>query len=427
MRLPTLHASQRKVVQERARFNVLECGRRWGKTTFGKDRALRPAIKLGLPVGWFAPTYKLLSDAWRDVQLRLGGMVQDGGMIKDKSEQERRIELINGGILKFWTLDNPDAGRGDDYARVIIDEAGLVRDLAERWNANIRPTLSILQGDLWMLGTPKGRRFFHQCYEKGQSQMIDEDLGGRWASWRLGSILNPMMEATELAEAERDMPPDAFKQEYLGEPAEDGGNPFGMNAIKACTMLGELASANAPWLKAPKHLERARYAAGVDLARAEDYTVNVTLDVDSGKCVGLDRFHHPWEITEPRVAQMLLDYRASYAIDATGAGDKISNDIIKLTGTKAPGMRFEFTAPSKQALMERLMIALHKTQVHLPAGWLIAELESFGYEYTKHGVRYEAPQGLHDDGVMALALAIYAKDRYASASMNADDFKPIRR
>jgi len=36
---------------------------------------------------------------------------------------------------------------------------------------------------------------------------------------------------------------------------------------------------------------------------------------------------------------------------------------------------------------------------------LVGELESFGYEVTRAGFRYAAPEGLHDDCVMALGLA----------------------
>ena len=40
------------------------------------------------------------------------------------------------------------------------------------------------------------------------------------------------------------------------------------------------------------------------------------------------------------------------------------------------------------------------------SGVIVKELEAFEYEYTRTGVRYSAPEGLHDDAVCALALAI---------------------
>jgi hypothetical protein len=63
--------------------------------------------------------------------------------------------------------------------------------------------------------------------------------------------------------------------------------------------------------------------------------------------------------------------------------------------------------------MQRLITAFQTDQLTLPEdqGWLQAELESFEFEYTASGVRYEAPRGEHDDGVMALALALHGWDR----------------
>ena len=50
-------------------------------------------------------------------------------------------------------------------------------------------------------------------------------------------------------------------------------------------------------------------------------------------------------------------------------------------------------------------------QIRIPDGWLVRELEAFEFTYTQTGVRYEAPPGTHDDGVMALALSLYGWDR----------------
>src|SRR5450755_566644 len=63
--LPALHATQLKVVQEAKRYNVLCCGRRWGKTVLGMDRLIHPALQ-GKPVAWFSPTNKLMADTWRE-------------------------------------------------------------------------------------------------------------------------------------------------------------------------------------------------------------------------------------------------------------------------------------------------------------------------------------------------------------------------
>ena len=120
--LPTPHPAQATIITEAKRFNVLSCGRRFGKTTLGMDRLIHPALR-GKPVAWFSPTYRLLSDAWRSLQSTLHPITVR------KNESEHRMELRGGGVVEAWSLDNADAGRGRAYAAIVIDEAALVANL----------------------------------------------------------------------------------------------------------------------------------------------------------------------------------------------------------------------------------------------------------------------------------------------------------
>ena len=93
---PVLHAAQELVVSEARRFNVLQCGRRFGKTTLGVDLAIDPALD-GKPAAWFAPTYKLLAEAWREI-------VRATRDVTAKiSQQDKRVELITGGSIDCWS------------------------------------------------------------------------------------------------------------------------------------------------------------------------------------------------------------------------------------------------------------------------------------------------------------------------------------
>ena len=79
-------------------------------------------------------------------------------MIKHASRTENIIELIGGGLIEFWTLDNPDAGRSSAYDDIVIDEASLKKEgLREIIEQAIRPTLLDRGGTLTLAGTPKGR------------------------------------------------------------------------------------------------------------------------------------------------------------------------------------------------------------------------------------------------------------------------------
>ena len=56
-----------------------------------------------------------------------------------------------------------------------------------------------------------------------------------------------------------------------------------------------------------------------------------------------------------------------------------------------------------------LVMDIQQQTISFPENPIGYELENFEYEYTRTGVRYTAPQGLHDDCVMSLALAVDCK------------------
>ena len=370
-----LHPSQMTVDRALARFSVLEIGRRWGKTTYGKVKAQRAAINRR-KVGWFAPTYKYLADPMRDIERALAPVTARMDRV------EKRLELVTRGVIDFWSLEDIDAGRGRDYDLIVVDEAGFVPHLLEWWRNAARPTLSDRKGTALFLGTPKGTGDFHRLFTEAEG-----DTTGTMRAFRIGTRQNPHIDPDEVEAARRTLPPEVFAQEYEGVPAEDGGNPFGLDAIRAS--IGEMS-------------KRPVECFGVDLAKSQDYTVAVGLDSD-GAVAHLDRWQAPWSVTRERLAALIKDRPAQ--IDSTGVGDPIVEDLRKVC-KRVEG--FKFTSPSKQQLMEGLQIAVQNRDIRIPDGWLRAELESFGYRYSGRTVSYEATAG-HDDGVCALALAVHAR------------------
>ena len=355
------------------------CGRRFGKTAVG-IRWLCDGALAGEPVAWFAPSYKLALEAWRELVDRLKPVTSR------ISEQDKRLELMTGGVIEVWTLDGPDPARGRKYRRVVIDEAGIVRDLLDVWQQAIRPTLVDLGGLALILGTPKGRRHgFVTLFNRGNT---GEDAD--WAAFRASTLDNPYIPAEEVETARNELPPEVFAQEFEGIPTDDGANPFGLEAIRKA--VGEL-SIHPPVIY------------GLDLARAMDYTVLIGLDAWR-RVTYVDRWQAPWAVTKDKVRAIVGTIPV--VADATGVGDAIVADLDVMGVAVTPHV---FTQPSKLRLMQRLVTAFQAKELTLPAGWLITELETFEFSYGSSGVKYEAPKGLHDDGVMALGLALHGWDR----------------
>lgn len=392
--LPRLHEGQQRVIREAKRWNTLRCGRRFGKTLLGEQLIIEKPLK-GLPVAWFAPTYKMLSEVWRDILNMLHPMAS----LIQVDKKERRITMPGGGFIDFWSLDSENTVRGRKYARAIIDEAAYVRGLEEVWFRVIRPTLTDFRGDAWFFSTPKEAHDFFNgvLFARGQQK------SGSWKSWSMPTIANPHIDPEEVEEAREYMPEAAWRQEYLGEPAESAESPFGWNFIeKACCLDSPLAGKPDVW--------------GVDLAKSVDYTVAIALDRD-GNCVAFQRWQSDWRNTTRRLDVMLRN--APSLVDSSGVGDP----IVESLQAKNPLVQgFKFTSTSRQAILEGLAMALQRGEVRVPSDVIEDELKSFRYDYSRGRVRYAAPNSIHDDCVMALALAVHARhSRPATVTLEVED------
>jgi len=139
----------------------------------------------------------------------------------------------------------------------------------------------------------------------------------------------------------------------------------------------------------------------VDLAKSVDWTVCIGLDAAGAVC-RFARWQGPWLATIPRIVALVGDTPA--LVDSTGVGDPVLEELQAHGRFHFHG--YKFTAPSKQQLMEGLAVAIQQQEITYPDGPIVSELEVFEYAYTRTGTRYTAPEGMHDDCVMALALAV---------------------
>lgn len=356
------------MLNEAKRFNVLCCGRRWGKSSLAVNLLTEPALE-GFPVGYFAPTYKLLAGTYEACAIALDSLIK-------RKHEHQFIELITGGRIEFWSLDNAMAGRSRKYKRVIADEAAWVKDLFTAWTQAVRPTLADMEGDAWFMSTPRGKNGFYDLYLKGVQGEKD------WMSWQMSTYTNPYIKESEIEAAKHDLPELAFSQEWLAEFNDNVANPFGMPYIDQCTY----PLSNLPAV-----------CFGIDLAKSHDWTVIIGLDKNGAVC-HLERFQMPWRETLQAIKELP---QVPIKVDSTGVGDPIVEDFQRLRGNV---LGFKFNQNSKQQIMEGLAAAIQQRKITFPKGDITTELSNFEYEYTRTGVRYSSQRG-HDDCVCALALA----------------------
>jgi terminase large subunit-like protein len=376
--LPKPHPAQYEVLRNSKRFNVLCCGRRWGKTTIAIDRLVRPALG-GKPTAWFAPTYKLLSEVWRTIHTSLATITTR------KNEQEHWIELMGGGKIDCWSLDDPDAGRGRAYARIVVDEAALVADLQRAWEQSVRPMLADYQGGAWFLSTPKGTaNYFHTLYQRGQDPGSQE-----WASWQMPTTSNPHINPTEVEAARGDMTDLAFAQEYLAQFVTWAGAVF----RRIMDAVGDILNEPAAMI-------------GVDWGRTGDYTVFTALSAQ-GHLVAIDRFRGiEYALQRARLAEFWK--RAGACCWIVAESNSMGGPVVEqLQADGLPVVGFNTSSASKAGIIQQLALAFERGVIkitHDPV--LIGELQAFEGKPGPSGqMRYGAPAGINDDTVMSLAIA----------------------
>ena len=210
--LPTLHPAQKHILANAKRFNHLRCGRRFGKTTLIEELS---SISLdGERVGIWFPTYKDLSEVWKDLKKTYASVTFK------QNEQLHQIELVTRGLIDFWSMDTPDSGQGRKYHRAIIDEAAKAPKLYQAWENTIRPTLTDYIGDAFILSRPKGKNNgFYLLEEKHRS--FDN-----WAFFHFTTYDNPYIDRNEIEEAKTQLDDINFRQEYLAEYVDANDRPF---------------------------------------------------------------------------------------------------------------------------------------------------------------------------------------------------------
>jgi hypothetical protein len=390
--IPELHSAQQQIVDESQRFNVLACGRRFGKSLLGIQLDLEPALE-GYPVAWFSPTHKMLAEIWRDMSLILKPVT------KRTAAQEHRLELITGGIVDMWSLDAADSTRGRKYKRAVVDEAAMVPGFKDAWEAVIRPTLTDYQGDAYWLSTPRGMNFFKQGYDYGQDPLKPD-----WMSWSFPSSANPYLPEGEVDKAREELPELTFKQEYLAEFLQSEGAVF--RNIEA-NLIAEFDTEKKKLQTPDKHRDH-RIVSGLDWAQKHDFTAHSIGCADCKVEVELDRFNKiEWAFQRGRIKQQCEKWGIQQILAEHNSIGGPNIEALQAEGL--PVVSFETTAQSKGPLIQSLALALERNEYK----WLnnpSATAELVAYESkvsTVTGrVSYSAPEGMNDDTVIARALML---------------------
>jgi len=188
---------------------VINCGRRWGKTTLAIEEIKGKAVYQESRIAYVAPTYQQARDiAW---QMLIKEMRP---IIKKVNESRLELEVMtrNGGqsyvSLRGW--ESIETMRGQQYDLIVIDEIASMRNFQSNWEEVVRPTLTDTRGEAIFISTPKGFNHFYDLFNKERK---DDD----YKSYHFSSYDNSYIPKEELDKAKEELTEDRFAQEYMAD------------------------------------------------------------------------------------------------------------------------------------------------------------------------------------------------------------------
>jgi hypothetical protein len=153
---------------------------------------------------------------------------------------------------------------------------------------------------------------------------------------------------------------------------------------------------------------------GVDLAKYNDFTVITPFNLNNFIVYPQDRFNQiDWILQEAKIEAAARRFgNARVTIDSTGIGDPVVEELRRRGINIREEDVFKFTQNSRQNLLNNLAILLENRKIRIPKDEeLLDELRSFTIEMNEKGrAVIKCPDGLHDDRVMSLALAVWGVD-----------------
>lgn len=402
--LPKLHPGQKRIwneIEEADKmFNIIRCSRQWGKSYI--------ITSLLIYYSYMHPRYTLsdgtiktcknlfVSPTVSQVKIVFKQIVK---MLKqfDKNiyvnQSDIYIRLSNGVELYFKGVDKPDNIRGIDVSYMFCDEAAFYKN--GTWSDILSKMLTVAGRKAFLVSTPKGKHneFYNMDMQGISGNKLYCSTYGTWEE-------NPYANITLIKDAELSSPEHSFKQEYGAEYIDDGGEVF--RNIERVSTVKQFH----PFIKGMT------YFAGVDFGRKNDSTVLTILNNRREVVYVLSQKGGEWTVMLDNIVDKLKEYNPITLAESNGIGD-MPFQILRSKHSKV--IEHITTQKSKKTIIEGLIKSINLQDIKLldkkfyPA--MFNELSS----YQMIGDKYSAPEGLHDDHVMSLAIANYTFDKYKSS------------
>jgi len=270
------------------------------------------------------------------------------------------------------------------------------------WTEIFQPVLRENKGTAPFVYTPKGKNHSWKLLQLAKQQP------DRWYSDVQSIHETKIFTEEEIEEIKLNTPLALYQQEYECSFLESASSFFRRTRENTYDATDEV--------EADHH-----YQLGIDLAKYQDWTVITPFDLNTFKVLPQDRFNQiDWNLQKARIGVAYHKHNKGLAVvDATGVGDPIAEDLINQGINVEP---FKFTELSKRELLTHLSILLEQDKIKIPKDEdLLAELDAIQWGLSDNGkTKITTVEGMTDDRVMSLALAVWGKSTPLSSFVEDD-------
>ena len=205
------HAGQKKLHfpdKDTARFFVMVCGRRFGKTTSSAMEATYYASQPNKKIWLVGLSYDKADLMFREVWQKM--VIGRSNDIERASEKERFIKFKWGTTVEAKSADNPDSLVGEGLDLLIMDEVAKMK--RKIWDMYLSPTLSDRKGKAIFITTPEGFNWIYDLFLLGKADDLWESHQA--PTWDNNVVFPDGKKDSFLIERKRNMSKELYEQEY---------------------------------------------------------------------------------------------------------------------------------------------------------------------------------------------------------------------
>ena len=379
-----LHPSQKIIAKSKARFRVVNAGRRFGKSVLASEEMKGVALSRPTRIAYIAPTIQQARDIMWDI---LKKELRTITLKANESRLELEVMDKNGGssyiFLKGW--EAVETLRGQSFDLLILDEVASMRNFWVGWNEVLSPTLIDRRGSAMFISTPKGFNHFYDLYNLPVKD-------SNYESFHFTTYDNPNIPIEEIEREKNTKPENTFAQEYMADFRKQEG------------LVYKEFNRDRHVIETIPDKEFVEYFAGIDFGytnptavihikrdRDENYFVigewykTQRTDEQVGEYIASCKFNRVYPDPESPSAIEVLVSKGVNVVEVVKNKDSIKNGITSIS-----------------SLLKQGKLYIHSSCVNL-----ISEFETYAYpEKRPDSNEQENPIKEHDHALDALRYAI---------------------